>query len=336
VTVETIVRRTVGGNRAFEDRLAALEEELLGGWAPWLQRLDRAGGERDGLAWERWDGHLVRFERWTELQEPERQLAELLGDTPVIATLVRTEDGSELTFVAGAGDRASRRERERVEEALDAWADDLAEHVAATAELWRYLEAHPSRARAVVAGLFEDLLDEEDRGRLALRPEEEEALRRAQEAQEVVVEIFDLPEDEAYTLQESSRRVFDPFPAAFTVELPEGSRLLEREGFELAEGNRLVVPRLSLWDSFESIAGRWVWPDPLVAHAHHVLRDRDAPFLVEAFLDQEFRYPVASPTGSEVGARLREALGPRDVLRAVWTLPPAPLSTGDEAADGQR
>jgi hypothetical protein len=321
VTVETVVNRPLGGNRQFDERLAALEEELFGGYGAWQARLDGIGGDRDGLSWERWEGHLVRFERWTQLPEPERQLAELFGDTPIDVRLLRGEAASELTFLAGPSDRANRREREEVERALSAWADDLAAHLAATAELWRYFEAHPDRAGDVGRAMFDDLLEDEDRGQVGLLPVEEELVRRSQEAQQRVVEIFDFPEEEAHTLQETSRRVFDPFPAAFAVELPEGSRLLEREGFELDEEGRLVVPRTSLWDAFESLEGRWVSPDPLVAQARHLLRDRDAPFPVEAFLDQEFRYAVATPRGTEVATLLRRALRPRQLYRAVWSTP---------------
>jgi hypothetical protein len=328
VTFETIVHRPLGGNRAFDQRLSALEQELFGGYGAWRARFDRTGGDRDGLAWERWEEHLVRFERWAQLPEPERQLAELLSDTPIEARLERNEGSSELVLVAGPSDRVSRRERERVERVLAEWADDLAAHLAATAELWRYFETHPARAAPVARAMFDDMLEEEDRGRTDLMPAEEDLVRRSQLAQQEVVEIFDFPEEEAHTLQELSRLVYDPFPAVFSVELAATDRLLEHEGFELDDAGRLVVPRASLWDAFESLEGQWISPDPLVAQARHLLRDRDAPFPVEAFLDQDFEYAATSPRGTEVAAHLRRALRPREIYRAVWSSPPEEVDEG--------
>jgi hypothetical protein len=324
VTVETVVHRPLGGNRQFDERLAALDEELMGGYGSWQARFERIEGDREGLSWERWEGHLVRHERWLQLPEPEQQLPELFGDTPIDVALRRGDESVELTLIAGPSDRATRRERERVEQTLVAWSEDLAAHLSATAELWRYLETHPERAGPVVWMMFDDMLEEEDRGRTELLPVEEDLVLRSQRAQQRVVEIFDFPEDEAYTLQELSRRVYDPFPAVFALELPEGGRLLERDGFELGDEGRLVVPRRSLWDAFVSLEGRWVAPDPLLAQARHALLDSDAPFPVEAFLDQEFRFPATSPRGSEVARGLRQALRPAELYRAVWSPPISP------------
>ena len=331
VTVETVVRRPLGGNRQFDERLAALDQELMGGYGRWQARFERIEGDREGLSWERWEGHLVRHERWLQLPEPEQQLPELFGDTPIDVELQRGDESAELTLVAGPSDRATRRERERIDQTLVAWSEDLAAHLAATAELWRYFESHPDRAGPVTWMLFDDMLEEEDRGRTELLPVEEDLVLRSQRAQQRVVEIFDFPEDEAFTLQEISRRVFDPFPAVFAVELPEGSLLLEREGFELGDDGRLVVPRHSLWDAFVSLEGRWVSPDPLLAQVRQALIDDDAPFPVEAFLDQEFRFPATSPRGTEVARNLRQALRPTELYRAVWLAPVAPDEPTEEA-----
>ena len=337
VTVETLVHRPLGGNRQFDERLAALDQELMGGYGRWQARFERIeGGDREGLSWERWEGHLVRHERWLQLPAPEQQLPELFRDTPIDVGLQRGDESVELTLVAGSSDRATRRERERIDQTLVAWSEDLAAHLAATAELWRYFESHPDRAGPVTWMLFDDMLEEEDRGRTELLPVEEDLVLRSQRAQQRVAEIFDFPEDEAYTLQEVSRRVFDPFPAVFAVELPEGSRLLEREGFELGDGGRLVVPRHSLWDAFVSLEGRWVSPDPLLAQVRQALLDSDAPFPVEAFLDQEFRFPATSPRGTEVAQRLRQALRPATVYRAVWSAPVVPHEPTEEAEAAAR
>ena len=81
--------------------------------------------------------------------------------------------------------------------------------------------------------------------------------------------VLKVESGEAYTLDELSRRVFDPFPAPVSVVLPAAPD--EVEGFVVASDGRLHVPTLGLGTPSPAWPATWVAPDPVVSMVEHSL-----------------------------------------------------------------
>ncbi len=302
------------GKRAASNlgrRLRQREEELLAGWDPWSRRFGEASAAIEGFHWEKEEGRLVYLERNLVLDDP-AELTGVLADTPVHATFRLEDDVAELALYPGLPGQATRRERREIERALETWSQTLAAYFTATEELYRYLELRPDRALACFGNLF----DSDDSGELT--PEEEPLLEALDETTSEILDVLDVDAERAYSLDELSRKVFDPFPARFTVELPSPS--VEAEGFQRA-GKRWAVPGLSLWSAFEYLEGAWLTPDPVLAWVAYERATSDDPFDVAAFAA---RPRSARPAGAqEVEGALIDALTPADVYRVSWRVSPA-------------
>ena len=299
-------------NTEFTQRLAALERGLTDGSHPWLQRFDRLQPESDGSSWQRNDGRLARFERWMLSATPSEELPLLLADTSVSVQLNELDDLRELLLFAAPSQRADGTQLRLVQDAFRDFAEVLRDYLTATIDVWRHIEAEPRRAGLVMAGLFDEL--EEDQ-RKRLRPDEVAMIERFEVTGEQVLEIFELEKGQAHTLQELSRLVYDPFPARFTIE-PSGE-LIALEGFVEHASGILRVPSLSFWDSIVTLEGRWLAPDPLLAMVAYVRTNSDEPFDVESFLDQDFFYAQA-PSEREVIEALEDVLRPEPSYRVLW------------------
>ena len=174
---------------------------------------------------------------------------------------------------------------------------------------------------------------EQPRGEPALRDLEIELIERIVEAGEPLMEIFEVPEDDAFTLQELSRRVFDPFPAVITA-VPDGP-VIEAVGFA-ESGDGWTIPSLDLWRAYRTLDGRFVSPDPLLflldtdgndfgcGEQDDACKDRERVF---AFLERGAF--VARPGSSNLVRQVLEAeLRPLDVYRLVWV-----RGSADESID---
>ena len=177
--------------------------------------------------------------------------------------------------------------------------------------------------------------------RPVLRDLEIELIERLVEAGEPLLEIFEVPEDDAFTLRELSRRVFDPFPAVITA-VPDG-RVIEAVGFAEA-GDGWTIPSLDLWRAYRTLDGRFVSPDPLLFlldtegndfgcdERDEACKDRERVF---AFLE---RGAFDARPGSSIVIRraLETELQPLDVYRLVWIRGGADDSAGAAPVVGAR
>lgn len=273
--LETVFHETERAkkNRAFAARLAEEKELRTQGIHPWNRWFDYLiDPEENGESFERDEGRLTRHRLWARARNAETALRRFFVDSPIDVALIVVEGGEEESdryelSILGNGSRATRNERRQVERALAEWATAVAAYYRGTIELWRYIEANPARAEACLAVLFEDLVDTED-DPPELFDSEQHLLDRIDQRSDAVLELFALPEGRAFTLQELSRRVYDPFPARFVIELPvpasevEGLTVSANQPSE-AMAARFEVPRRSLWSAFEALEGRWLSPDPL-------------------------------------------------------------------------
>ncbi len=308
------------GKRASSNlgrRVRQREDELLDGWDAWSRRFGDAGGAIENFLWQKEEGRLVYLERNLVLDDP-GELTEVLADTPIHA-VYRLEDGvAELALYPGSPGRATRRERREVERALESWSALLAAYTEAAAELYEHLELRPDRALPCFGNLFES---DDDYGELT--PEEDRLLEAVGDATSEILDVLDVDAERAYSLDELSRKVHDPFPARFAVELPAPPA--EVEGFR-RDGDRWAVPGLSLWSAFELAGGAWLAPDPLIAWVAHQRAAPDDPFDVAAFAARERSARAAGAL--EVRDALADALTPADVYRLTWQAPADGLEPG--------
>ncbi len=297
------------GKRASSNlgrRVRQMEQELLAGWDPWSKRFGEAGAAIESFHWEKEEGRLVYLERNLVLDDPQA-LTGVLADTPIHATYAVDDGVAELALYPGVPGRASRRERREVERTLETWTGLLVDYFQALETLYRYLDLRPDRALPCLGNLFEN---DQDYGELTA--EEDLLLENVGDATSGLLEVLDVDTERAYSLDELSRKVYDPFPARFVIELP--SSAVEVEGF-LALGDQWTVPGLSLWSALELLD---LTPDPLTAWVAHERVAPDAPFDVKAFADRERM--VMSVEEPEIRDALHAALTPADVYRVSWRL----------------
>lgn len=315
-------------NPALERRMFDLRRELLDGLDPWARRFAAVEPVSERLSWEKRFGLLALARRSALFAEP-ASLRDLFSDTALSVSFEVREDGvAELAIVPGVPSQATRRQRRDMERALDEWSAHIAEYLAATAELYYWLDANPGRARACFLELFAEVIDEESvsESDLAeeLSAEESRLLERIEEAMEEVISVLHIPAGQDRSLDELSHLLYDPFPAPLTVQLPSTS--LEVEGFEpsAAEDKAWTVDTPGLWTALRALDERWIAPDPVMLYVAH--RGEDSEKLDLEDLVQAPRQVVEPlPNSVEVRRTIEEQLEPRSsIYRLVWQgLPPA-------------
>jgi hypothetical protein len=259
------------------------------------------------------------------LDGPE-QLREFFGRTDLRVAFRTGEGKAEFTVIPAGSTRATRAQRERIEGELEAWSGAVAAYLARTRPLFTHLEDHPERARTCFGQIFSECLTEEERAALPEpAPEEEPLLKAMMEAMTAVLEVLKVPAGEAYTLNELSQLVFNPFPAGFTVEAP--APITEVEGFERTGERTARVPGLGLWEAYAGSRAKWLDPDPLQAYLEAILREDETPFDLEAFCAR-MRRAAEPPETREVRETLEKALTPADGYRIVWQAPEGEPPTG--------
>ncbi len=328
VVAEVTLRMPQGqtGHPALSARFDALQAELLGGTSAWSRRFAAIEPAQDGQAWQRRGERLEWFRQWATADPA--HLADFFADTPVQASYQRHERSEELALFVGPGTRATAAEVRRVDAAMDRWFEAVAAYEAAAFRVWRYVAAHPDRRRACLGQLFSFELAEGESSRLPkLLPREEALLEPLGEAMDHVDEVLQVPDEEADTLEELARRVYDPFPARVRVRVP--GHVLAAEGFARGGDETWEVPVRSPWTAFAALASLWLAPDPMLARIERLRGPRDKPFDLDAFLARPVRLAAKAPGPREVRQAMLAALTPPASLRLEWEAPPA---TANEAA----
>ena len=358
--------------RRVNDRVEALMNE----YDPWHIRFDRVFEPvADGAEWRRAGRDLTSYRRWALAADPNTALQDFFVDTPMRPVFEvwdnerRQPDQSRpppqtvtLAFVFSGGTRATAGESVTAYRGFRDFAADAARYQRRVAALWRYMDENPGRRFETLRGLFaagegEELPESQliaQPRQLApfveqppvrpgsasvprLRDLEIDLIERVVAAGEPLVKIFEVPKDDSFTLQELSRRVFDPFPGVVTAK-PDGV-VVEAVGF-VEGGGGYSIPSLDLWSAYRALAGLFVSPDPLVflleaeGNDFGCGKDDDAcknNALVSAFLQSG---PLtASPGASTLIQQALEAeLRPLDEYRLVWIRGGADENT-EEAAE---
>ena len=301
-------------------RLESEARELAAGSDPWSERLRRVEPDRQRDIVDRDKGRLRRVQRLAALAGP-ADLREFLRDTGVNVAYGEGDGWAELTLTPGRASRATSAQRQRLNREMETFADNFAAYAAAVEPLYGYLDAHPDRARACLAEIVS-----EGRGDGQATEEEMVLVSRINDAMGTLTVILEPVAGEAFTLDELSRLVYDPFPAAMRVTVR--GAILEREGYPGDLAADLRIPMLSLWSAYERLEARWFSPDPLLALWRHDVAKTGEPFDLDAFVALP-RHATIAPTASEVRNSVEQQLTPAPVYRVRF----APASSDAAEAD---
>jgi hypothetical protein len=320
---------------ALGKRLSEARRELLAGEDDWSRRFAELKPEAERRMWSKALGSLDAVIHEALVSDPQA-LHDFFADTALAVDWRETDGRAELVIQTLRPSRANARETQSVEAALDAWAGELSTYFARAQELDRYLAEHPERARACYGHLVEEDLDQDALEELSgLNDREEGLVKRLGEAMKSVAAVLVVGKDAARSLDEESHRVFDPFPARFSVRVP--GPLLEVEGFVGAAagapaGSVVRARGVGLWDALASLRGRWLAPDPLALHVAHQRAAKGALFDLDAMVTAPRR--ALTPSAQEIRAALTERLRPEPTYRLVWStvgLPESPDAALREA-----
>jgi hypothetical protein len=311
-------------NPALARRLAETRQALLEGSDPWEARFEAAKPGAERFSWEKHLGTLSSASRSALIAEPEG-LEAFFRDTSlgVVYTVDPDRGTAELSIVPGASARATRRQREDMEKTLAAWTGDVAEYLRAAQDLYAYLDDRPDRARACFGTLFAERLSENDAKTLsALNAEETRKVERLDGVLQRIVEVLAVPDGAAYSPDEVSRLIFDPFPARLILKLPAAPQAVE--GFLKAEDGVFTVASPGLWEALRSLEGRWISPDPVLFYVESARQSEQGSLDLEAFLAKPRRSAPAHllPSAHEVRTEIEARLKPAPLYRVAWPVRP--------------
>lgn len=310
-------------NPALARRLAETRQAILDGSDAWGTRIAAAEPAAERFSWEKRLGTVRSASRSAVFAEP-AGLEAFFRDTALsVRYSIDSERGvAELAIVPGASARATRKQREETERTLGAWTAEIAEYLKAGQALYAYLEEEPDRAYACLGTLFGERLNEEEAKDLdELTPEERRRVDRLDEAMGRVLEVLAVPDGAAYSPDEVSQLVYDPFPARLTLKLPGAP--LEVEGFLPGEDGALAVPGHGLWEALRSLEGRWLSPDPVLFYIESARQEQDEVGF-HAFLERPRQAAPEHllPSAREVRSAIEGSLKPAPLYRASWRVDP--------------
>ena len=119
---------------------------------------------------------------------------------------------------------------------------------------------------------------------------------------------------DAFSLNELTRLVYDPFPAHLSITV--AGAVLSSEGL-IRKGDGFERPSVDAWRALMSLEGRWVAPDLVTAAVAPASENRqpDPDPSVIATLPRHYFSP---PSSAEVESALLAALVPEDVHSIRW------------------
>jgi hypothetical protein len=310
-----------GDNLELSDRLEASRDTLEQRLDPWSRRLQYLQPLAETTRLERIDGELRRAVHSVALNDFS-EAVELLEVDGLTGSLSVTGSAIELQLLSTGSTRATAIQAQEVERLIEQWSADVADYLGAVIRLYAYLDLRPERAVPCFAHVFE--VHDDDHGPLA--PEEERLVKDVKRSMEAVAEALQVEDATAFSLNELSRLVYDPFPARLTV-VVDGDVLANR-GFETV-GGAFERPQVDAWNAFRALEGRWLAPDVVTAAVSPAPEDQQ-PEPEPARFAAVPRWHGAAPSPDEVAAALIDNLRPEDELVLQWRPSPA---AGDDRLD---
>lgn len=300
-------------SRPLRQRVDAFAAEFEDERDAWSRRFRSVILEQESRTWEKELRKLVRMEHSGLTQQ--RELPQFFADSSLTISVLDGDSWRELAIFPGISSRASNQQRAQVNAKLDQWSATLSAYFAALARLYRYADAHPERARAVIGFTMDEFLTDEVRRSLGELDDDETLLVDEVRAQmEKVSEALVASDREAYSLDELSSLAFDPLPAEFTIQT--SGPILEVEGAEKVSEKSARIPPRRIWESLESLRAEWITPDPLVTWVN-AARIEQEPINLDRFLEQERRVNQV-PAANTIRAAIERRLASPAFYRIRW------------------
>ncbi|MCG3191414.1 MAG: hypothetical protein DIJKHBIC_00641 [Thermoanaerobaculia bacterium] len=330
VFATTRIRGGKDESRPVQDRISAAREAALRNddfWARALRPLSPPR-ERVTFGWEK--GELRTVER-SALLEDQDAVTRLFSEVPVSAFVAASGLERTLEIHPARTLRATARQRQIVNQALGRFAGQATNYLRATATVYHYLDDRPERARDVLAHVFADRLGGEKLDERFPVSEAEAVLAESlKDAMGALTSVFSIAEEEAFTLDELSRLVYDPFPAVLSVEVPGPAE--EVAGFRHGEGNLWSAPSVGIWGAMNGLLERWVTPEPISVLVSPEGLEPTGKLDIDAFAALP-RTVKGTPGADDVRAALEAGLAPARVYRLKWRLPAAEGAAAKDAGE---
>ena len=305
-----------GDNPVLNDRLEESRDTIDHNLDPWSQRFALLESLAEHISVERVDGELRRSIHSAVLPSFDGVL-EMVEADGLTGSLTVVDGRAELELFPTGGSRASYTQRQDADRLLGEWSAMLAVYFETVADLYSYLDEQPDRAVPCFAHVFDK---HEELGNIGpLEPVEENLVVRVTDAMEEVAFALMVPSGQAFSLNELTRLVYDPFPARLTITVAGDA--LGSEGFE-AGADFFERPPVDAWNALRSLEGRWIVPDLVTAAAAPAPDDRQPDPDVLAFASIPRRY-FPPPDAAEVESAIVAGLVPEEMLRLVWRPPAA-------------
>lgn len=314
ITTTITIHDDVGeDNPAARARIVEMRRELRDRVDEWSKRYQAIDADGDRLVIDRWHGQITKVERLADVDYD--NLSRFFADTSLGVFARHDEDWAEIDIYPGQSNRATREQRTRLDDRLDLWSSKIAKYLNETARVYRYLDDHPALAEPFFTALFQDVLPKE---RVEAAPQLSEGdqamVRELSDAMEDAWHVLLVDKDEAFSVNELSSLVYDPFPSDIEVKVP--GRVLEAEGFEPgSEAKTFEVRRTTFWNALQSLRSRWVEPDPLTAWVNAARAQ--APLDLDDFLAQPRRvHSIPTPDG--IRKAIEKQMTPKGEYRIRW------------------
>jgi hypothetical protein len=329
--VATVVQQVAPSDRAHDnpelsDRLEESRANLEQKLDPWSQRFARLTPMAEHQSLEMSEGE-VRRAIHSAVFASFDEAVRLVEADGLTGNVVDTGRALELSLFPTGGSRATYFQRQQTDRRLHQWSTDLADYFDAVVDLYTHLDQRPERAVPCLAHVFDkhDGLGETG----PLTSIEEGLVTRVKEAMERVAEALLVPDDEAFSLNEISRLVYDPFPARLTVAID--ADVLDSSGFITGAGF-FERPAVDVWNALRSLEGRWIAPDLVTAAAAPVPDDQqpDPDVLLLSSMPRRYSSP---PTSGEVESAILTELIPEEMLQLRWRKAGEPAEEPDFESD---
>jgi hypothetical protein len=329
--VATVVQQVAPADRArdnpeLSDRLEESRANLEQRLDPWSQRFAKLTPLAEHQSLEMSEGE-VRRSIHSAVFESFDEAAQLVEADGLTGNVVDSGRSLELSLFPTGGSRATYFQRQQTDRRLHQWSTDLANYFDAVVDLYTHLDRQPGRAVPCLAHVFDVHEGLGETG--PLTSIEEELVTRAREAMERVADALLVPDDEAFSLNEISRLVYDPFPARLTIAVD--ADVLDSSGFITGAGF-FERPAVHVWNALKSLEGRWVAPDLVTAAAAPVPDDQqpDPDVLLLSSLPRRYS---SSPTSGEVEFAILAELVPEEMLQLRWRKAGKPPEEPDFGSD---
>lgn len=250
----------------------------LAGTDPWAVRFARLAAEEERTTFYKSRGIVQRVTHSIRIGRADLQ--QVFADTNVTLALHETDGLTELRFYPGSSTRASRRQQEHFNRAVEWWSAAAARYFDALHRLYSYMDANPDRVEALWAAVL-------GTGRTPLFEEEQPYVDQLIRSMDELLARMDEDEAAALALAEEADLIFNPFPARITVKVPNDEKL--------------VIEPVDLVAAVRSLEGRWATPDPLAM----LVREEEMTAAGLASVDRASTFGVRA---NDIAEALRERL----------------------------